>query len=149
MNCKCHFSDYTSLQKYSLCCGITPFFAPSLIKKLTIFALMTNFPTCSNQLINNHGGLHNRVTERIKIYPFNLRETELLLQSNNNVLDRYQILQLYMVMGGVPFYLDAVSPEKSAAQNIEELCFRKGALLTTEFQNLFASLFRACWGFNN
>lgn len=59
-----------------------------------------------------------------------------------NVLDRYQILQLYMVMGGIPFYLDAVSPEKSAAQNIEELCFRKGALLVTEFPNLFASLFK-------
>ena len=79
-----------------------------------------------NELINNHGGLHNRVTARIPIYPFNLSETELLLQSNNNVLDRYQILQLYMVMGGIPFYLDAVSPEKSAALNIEELCFRKG-----------------------
>lgn len=95
-----------------------------------------------NQLINNHGGLHNRITERIKIYPFTLQEAELLLKSKHNVLDRYQILQLYMVMGGIPYYLDAVSPEKSAAQNIEEMCFRKGALLTTEFQNLFASLFK-------
>ena len=95
-----------------------------------------------NKLINNHGGLHNRVTERIKIHPFNLYETEKMLQSRHNVLDRYQILQLYMVMGGIPYYLDAVSPEKSAAQNIEELCFRKGALLQSEFQNLFASLFK-------
>lgn len=95
-----------------------------------------------NKLINNHGGLHNRVTERIKIHPFNLYETEQMLQARNNVLDRYQILQLYMVMGGIPYYLDAVSPEKSAAQNIEELCFRKGALLQSEFQNLFASLFK-------
>lgn len=95
-----------------------------------------------NKLINNHGGLHNRVTERIKIYPFNLREAELMLKSKNNVLGKYQILQLYMVMGGIPYYLDAVSPEKSAAQNIEDLCFRKGSLLATEFQNLFASLFQ-------
>jgi len=95
-----------------------------------------------NELINNHGGLHNRVTERLKIYPFNLQETELMLQANNSVLDRYQILQLYMVMGGIPYYLDRVLPEKSAAQNIEELCFRKGALLTLEFQNLFTSLFK-------
>ncbi len=95
-----------------------------------------------NKLINNHGGLHNRVTERLKIYPFNLYETELMLKQRNNVLDRYQILQLYMVMGGIPFYLDAISPEKSAAQNIEELCFRRGALLTQEFPNLFASLFK-------
>lgn len=96
-----------------------------------------------NELINNHGGLHNRVTERIKIHPFNLQETELLLKSKNNVIDRYQILQLYMVMGGIPYYLDAVSPEKSAAQNIEDMCFRKGALLAMEFQNLFTSLFKS------
>ncbi|MFZ2897951.1 MAG: ATP-binding protein [Saprospiraceae bacterium] len=95
-----------------------------------------------SELINNRGGLHNRVTERIKIHPFNLGETERLLQSKNIVLDRYQILQLYMVMGGIPYYLDAVSPEKSAAQNIEEMCFRKGAILETEFRNLLASLFR-------
>jgi len=86
--------------------------------------------------------LHNRVTERLKIYPFDLKETELMLKANNSVLDRYQILQLYMVMGGIPYYLDMVSPEKSAAQNIEEMCFRKGALLTLEFQNLFTSLFK-------
>jgi len=95
-----------------------------------------------SELINNRGGLHNRVTERIKIHPFNLAETERLLQSKNNVLGRYQILQLYMAMGGIPYYLDAVSPEKSASQNIEEMCFRKGAILETEFKNLFASLFK-------
>ena len=58
------------------------------------------------------------------------------------MLDRYQILQLYMVMGGIPFYLDAVATDLSAAQNIEEMCFRKGAILNVEFQNLYASLFK-------
>ena len=95
-----------------------------------------------NELINEHGGLHNRVTERIKIFPFDLRETELLLKSRGSVLDRYQILQLYMVMGGIPFYLDAVASDLSAAQNIEEMCFRKGAILQREFHNLYASLFK-------
>ena len=95
-----------------------------------------------NQLINNRGGLHNRVTARIKMHPFTLKETEELLKDRGNVLDRYQIIQLYMVMGGIPFYLDAVSPGMSAAQNIEALCFRRGALLVTEFKNLFASLFK-------
>ncbi len=95
-----------------------------------------------NELINNHGGLHNRVTQRMKIHPFNLHETELMLKSKSNVLDRYQILLLYMAMGGIPYYLDAVSSNKSAAQNIEEMCFTAGGFLTTEFQNLFASLFR-------
>ncbi len=95
-----------------------------------------------NTLINNTGGLHNRVTERIKIEPFTLREAELMLKVRNNVLDRYQILQLYMVMGGIPFYLDAVSPEMSASQNIEEMCFRKNGLLVSEYRHLFHSLFK-------
>lgn len=93
-------------------------------------------------LVNNTGGLHNRVTQRIKIHPFNLKETEMMLEAKNNILDRYQILQLYMTMGGIPYYIDAVSPNKSAAQNIEELAFRKGYLLDTEFQYLFNSLFK-------
>lgn len=102
-----------------------------------------------NRLINNHGGLHNRITERIKMEPFTLREAELMLKSKNNVLDRYQILQLYMVMGGIPFYLDAVSPQKSAAQNIEDMCFRKGAILNSEFRNLYASLFKNATNYEN
>jgi AAA+ ATPase superfamily predicted ATPase len=95
-----------------------------------------------NKLINNHGGLHNRVTERIRIEPFNLRETEEMLLAKNGIFDRYQIVELYMVTGGIPFYLDAVVPDKSAAQNIEELCFRKGGLLAREFPHLFRSLFK-------
>ncbi len=95
-----------------------------------------------NKLINNRGGLHNRVTQRLSLQPFTLGETEAFLQAKNNVLDRYSILQLYMVTGGVPFYLDAISSDQSVAQNIEELCFRKGALLEGEFANLFSSLFR-------
>ena len=95
-----------------------------------------------NELISNHGGLHNRVTIRMRIKPFNLRETEALLKANGCSLDRYQILQLYMVMGGIPYYLDAVEPDKSASQNIDYLCFREGALLNTEFRNLFLSLFK-------
>lgn len=111
-------------------------------KDIVLIACGSTASWMISELINNRGGLHNRVTERIKIHPFTLGEAERMLQSKNNVLDRYQILQLYMAMGGIPYYLDAVVPEKSAAQNIEEMCFRKGAILETEFQNLFASLFR-------
>ena len=58
-----------------------------------------------NQLIHNHGGLHNRITERISLQPFTLSETEAFLQSRGSAYDRYQLLELYMAMGGIPFYL--------------------------------------------
>lgn len=92
-------------------------------------------------LLNNRGGLHNRVTGRIKLEPFNLAETEAFLKYKNMVYDRYQIVMLYMVFGGIPFYLDNVETGKSAVQNINMLCFERNALLRNEYQNLYASLF--------
>ncbi|MEM7655283.1 MAG: ATP-binding protein [Bacteroidota bacterium] len=93
------------------------------------------------ELIHNHGGLHNRLTQRIQIQPFTLAETEEMLRNRGHVLNRYQILQLYMVMGGIPYYLDALEVGKSAAQNIDALCFQSWGLLAKEFPHLFASLF--------
>ncbi len=95
-----------------------------------------------NNLINNNGGLHNRITQKMKIEPFNLQETEALLISKNCELERYQIVQLYMVLGGIPYYLDAIQAHLSTPQNIQELIFNKSGLLANEFFNLYRSLFR-------
>jgi len=95
-----------------------------------------------NKLINNQGGLHNRVTRRIKLAPFTLGECEKFLESKQSVLDRYQMIQLYMVFGGIPFYWDEVAPGKSAVQNINDICFTDNGLLRNEFPNLFRSLFK-------
>jgi AAA+ ATPase superfamily predicted ATPase len=94
-----------------------------------------------NKLINNKGGLHNRVTKRMKIVPFTLHQCEQYLQRKNSHLDRYQIIQLYMAFGGIPFYWDEVKPGLSSAQNIENICFSENGLLRSEFNNLFKSLF--------
>lgn len=94
-----------------------------------------------NKLINHRGGLHNRVTERIKLEPFTLKETEAFLKTKNPAIGRYQVVQLYMVMGGIPFYLDQVVGERSAMQNVEQICFAADGLLRFEFDNLFAALF--------
>ncbi|WP_300602031.1 ATP-binding protein [Niabella sp.] len=94
-----------------------------------------------NKLIHNKGGLHNRVTQRIRLDPFSLAECEAFLKSRNAVFDRYQIIQLYMSMGGIPFYLNQVDPGLSAAQNIDRICFSENGLLVTEFDDLYRSLF--------
>ncbi len=93
-------------------------------------------------LIKNRGGLHNRLTDRIKLEPFELAETEAFLQSKNAVYNRYQTLLLYMVFGGIPFYLDFISSEKSAMQNINDLCFHADAPFRLEYESLYASLFK-------
>lgn len=93
------------------------------------------------KIIDNKGGLHNRITQSIQLLPFNLNETEQLLRFNNVNLTRYNILQLYMTMGGVPLYLQKILPGESVAQAIDRLCFKKDGFLKTEFRNIFESLF--------
>ena len=93
-------------------------------------------------LLNNKGGLHNRTTARIKLEPFSLAETEAFLRYKNIFFDKYQIILLYMVLGGIPYYLDNVEPGLSAMQNINALCFERNAILRSEYDNLYASLFK-------
>ncbi len=93
------------------------------------------------KVVHHKGGLHNRITRRIYLKPFNLQETELFLQHKHCNFERYQILQLYMAIGGVPHYLEEVEPGKSAAQNIDQICFSENGLLRDEFPKLFSSLF--------
>ena len=95
-----------------------------------------------NNLINNRGGLHNRLTHRIRLDPFTLTECEIFLRQKSATYDRYQIVQLYMALGGIPFYLKAVDTGKSVAQNINDLCFSQKGILRIEFDNLYASLFK-------
>jgi hypothetical protein len=94
-----------------------------------------------DELLNNKGGLHNRVTKRLKIVPFTLNECEQYAKAKNAVYEHYQIVQLYMVLGGIPFYWDEVDFSLSAERNIEAICFTENGLLRTEFNNLFSSLF--------
>jgi uncharacterized protein len=95
-----------------------------------------------NELINNRGGLHNRVTKRIALKPFTLKETEQFLRSKNIVLERYQIVQLYAIMGGVPYYLNEVEAGLSVFQIIDNVCFSESGLLRNEYQQLYYSLFQ-------
>ncbi|MEM8526144.1 MAG: ATP-binding protein [Bacteroidota bacterium] len=93
------------------------------------------------KIINDRGGLHNRVTRLLYLYPFTLAETEAYCKSRNIKLNRFQILQLYMTMGGVPMYLDLLKKGQSAIQNIQNICFDSTGYLRNEFERLYASLF--------
>jgi uncharacterized protein len=93
------------------------------------------------KVVNNRGGLHNRITQSIHLQPFTLDETEAFLKHRNINLDRYHILQLYMAMGGVPYYLKEVQPGQSATQNIEHICFSNNGILRNEFLKLYPALF--------
>ena len=94
-----------------------------------------------DKLLNNHGGLYNRVTYEIKLSPFNLKECEDFYKSNGVILSRYDIAQSYMVLGGIPYYMGYVNPGLSLAQNIDNMFFKKNAVFKDEYNRLFASVF--------
>ena len=94
-----------------------------------------------DKLINNHGGLYGRVTYEIKLAPFSLRECELLFNERGISISRYDIIQSYMIFGGIPFYLNYFRRGCSLAQTVDELFFVKGAKLQFEYDRLFSSIF--------
>lgn len=94
------------------------------------------------KLIHNRGGLYNRVTQRLKLQPFNLHETELFLQSMKVKLTQYQVIELYMAMGGIPHYLKEAESGKTAAQLIDDICLSPKGLLNDEYAQLYESLFK-------
>lgn len=93
------------------------------------------------KVINDKGGLHNRVTRYVHLKPFTLNETEIYLRAKRCNFTKYQIVQLYMAFGGIPLYLQEVKKAKSAVQNINDICFSDTGLLQNEFSRLYAALF--------
>ena len=95
-----------------------------------------------NKLIKNKGGLHNRITKQLFIQPFTLAECEEYFKENKIEMSRFQMVESYMILGGIPYYLSLLQKGKSLAQNIDALCFSKYGELRNEFGNLYASLFK-------
>ena len=98
-------------------------------------------------IIDNHGGLHNRITRSIYLRQFTLGETEKYLESRKIHWSRYMITEAYMMFGGIPYYLSLLNSRESLAQNIDRLYFRKNAELSQEYHRLYASLFKSPEGY--
>ncbi len=95
-----------------------------------------------NKVFKNRGGLHNRITAKIPLAPFTLKECEQYSHSRGFKFTRYQLLTLYMIMGGVALYWTLLEKQYSVAQNIDALFFNKDAKLKDEFNELYDSLFK-------
>lgn len=94
-----------------------------------------------DNLINNYGGLYGRLTYEIKLSPFTLHECEMFFKAADLRFTRYDIIQAYMAVGGIPYYLGFFRKGLSLGQNIDSLFFAKNAKLKNEFDRLFNSLF--------
>lgn len=107
--------------------------------KLIVCGSATTWMT--NKLLGDKGGLHNRVTRPIRLSPFTLAETKLYLESMEFDWSESEIMEAYMIFGGIPYYLSLLAPELSLRQNVDELFFAPEAILKPEYEFLFNSLF--------
>lgn len=94
-----------------------------------------------DNLINAKGGLHNRLTKTILLKPYTLKGVREFLANRHIKLNTKQIVDIYMVFGGIPHYLKQIEKGKSPPQIINKVCFQKDGLLYDEFDRLFSSLF--------
>ena len=99
------------------------------------------------KIFRNRGGLHNRVTARIGLRPFILRECELFAMDRELDMTRKDIAECYMALGGIPYYWKELHRGRSLAQNLDRLFFDETAPLKGEFEDLYSSLFKNAAGY--
>lgn len=94
-----------------------------------------------DHFVNAKGGFHNRLTRHMPIAPFTLSEVKEYLKARRLTLTDRQLAELYLVLGGVPYYLSLLERGESPAQAVDRLCLGSRAPLLNELDNLFTSLF--------
>ena len=95
-----------------------------------------------DNILHDTGGLHNRITNKLPLDPFNLKEVSKYLEAKQFRFKENQVLELYMMVGGIPYYLNYLDKKLSIPQNIDQLFFHKNGKLLEEFNILYSSLFK-------
>lgn len=94
------------------------------------------------QIDGDVGGLHNRLTRHIYLRPFNLGECKRFAEAKGLVMTKTQLLECYMIFGGVAYYWDLLRKDQGLAQNVDRLLFARGGALADEYHHLYRALFR-------
>ena len=152
-----HFSKNKPKEKYVIFFDELPWMATHRSGFITAFSWLWNswavnenvvIVICGSaaswmvqKVVRDTGGLHNRITRRVNVRPFNLHTTSEFLRLRGFRHDHYDCLQLYMAMGGIPHYLKEVEPGQSVTQNIDAICFSEDGILYDEFRNLYPAIF--------
>lgn len=110
-------------------------------KDLTVVICGSAASYMLHHIVSNKGSLHARLNYKIQLEPFNLNEVKQFLLSKNINWSHYNIVQLYIALGGIPHYINKIKKGESLVQNIQRLCFNQNGDLTNEFNEIFESLF--------
>lgn len=95
----------------------------------------------TKKIIRDKGGLHNRLTDVIRLKPFTIQETKAFLHHKGIHMTNQQVIETYMVMGGIPYYLNDIRRGESIAVAVERMCFMDDGILKSEYENLYKALY--------
>ncbi|MGN1190666.1 MAG: ATP-binding protein [Candidatus Ornithospirochaeta sp.] len=130
-------SDF--IQAFSLFWNMWPM-GKSLLK---LYVCGSSTSWMLDNFIGDKGGLYGRTKRSIYLKPFTLSETEQYLNTIKRLnINRRQVLDIYMMMGGIPYYLDMLDPSFTISHNVDILFFSQNAPLRTEYEFLFRSLYK-------
>ena len=91
--------------------------------------------------IISSSGFLGRISYTLTLEELSLSECNEFWKKYGNRISAYEKFKVLSVIGGVPRYLEEVAPAKTAEENINNLCFKKGGMLVREFENIFSDLF--------
>ena len=80
-----------------------------------------------------------RITLKIHLRELSLKECDAFWPKN--MISAFEKFKLLSIMGGIPSYLEKISPQWNAEENIRRLCFVQDGILVHEFKQIFTDIF--------
>jgi|SRR5271156_2386949 len=84
-------------------------------------------------------GFVGRISLQLKIEELPLKDANEFWGSS--LISSYEKCKILAITGGIPKYLEEITPELPAEQNIQNLCFTLSGFLFNEFDRIFSDLF--------
>ena len=97
----------------------------------------------TNKIFRNKGGHYNRTTRQIALKPFTLTECKEYYNSRDIVMNTQDIIESYMIFGGIPYYMRMLEKRLSLSVNVDRICFKQNAPLRHEFDRPMHALFNS------
>lgn len=91
--------------------------------------------------ILGHTGFMGRFSLVLDLKELTLHESAEFLNKVGFCNSPYEICKILSVTGGIPRYLEEINPDKSADENIKDMCFKSDGILFREFDDIFSDIF--------
>jgi hypothetical protein len=81
-----------------------------------------------------------RINLTITLEPLPIPDANKLLRASGFQGSDYDTYKLLSILGGIPWYLEQITPDQTVDDLIKQLCFKKDGLLVLEFDRIFHDL---------